>query len=191
MKNKYAYSRTYTNIPFTDVYDTKKHYADFIKWLVDLTNCQSYLEIGVNLGECIHEVRNVVKKCVGVDMSDKMPDKNNILFNLMSSDDFFKTNTDTYDIIFIDGDHHFPQVAKDFENSLKILNEFGIIILHDTDPILPDLIHINFCYDSYKIVDYIILNHPELNIMTYPIHETGLTTVMRKKDRRINKFLKG
>jgi predicted O-methyltransferase YrrM len=104
----------------------------------------------------------------------------------MTTNNFFNINKDTFDIIFIDADHNFNQVKIDFENSLKILNEFGIIILHDTDPIDRRLLNNTYCSDSYKIVDYIYKNHPELDIITLPIHETGMSLVMRKNDRRIN-----
>lgn len=65
-----------------------------------------------------------------------------------SSDDFFSkklidgqyhVRTDrsidaSFDIIFIDGLHHADQVKRDFENSLKCLNDGGFIVLHDTLP---------------------------------------------------------
>lgn len=183
MIDKYGYSRV-SNIDFNIEYIVKEHYYNLIKWVVNLTNCQSYLEIGIYTGECIHNIRDIVKKCVAVDVSDNMSDKEKIEFNLMSSDEFFDQNSDLFDIIFIDGDHNYEQVEKDFENSLKILNTFGIIILHDTDPIDYGMTHIKYCSDSYKIVNYIEKNHLELNIITLPIHETGLSLVMRKKDKR-------
>jgi hypothetical protein len=40
-----------------------------------------------------------------------------------------------YDVIFIDGLHHTDQVDKDIENSLKFLEDDGVIILHDCNPI--------------------------------------------------------
>ena len=39
-----------------------------------------------------------------------------------------------YDIIFIDGLHTSEQVDKDIVNSLKVLSEGGIIVLHDCNP---------------------------------------------------------
>ena len=74
--------------------------------------------------------------------------------------------------------------------SLKILNKYGIIILHDTDPFDVLLLASNFCKDSYKMVDYLYVHHPELNILTLPIHEMGLSLVMRKEDRRLFNYKK-
>jgi len=52
----------------------------------------------------------------------------------MKSDHFFSINTDTYDLIFIDGLHEANQVLRDVENSLKILNKGGTILIHDCNP---------------------------------------------------------
>ena len=47
------------------------------------------------------------------------------------SDDFFASNTQTFDAIFIDGDHSYEQVRKDTENALRVLKPGGILIWHD------------------------------------------------------------
>ena len=188
-ENLYAYSRVY-NIPSILEYKQTEHYSNLIKWLVRLTNCQSYLELGVEYGLNIQEIKDLVKICVGVDINVvDVVNKGHIEFYQMTTDDFFFKNTRNFDIIFVDANHNFEQVKKDFDNSLKILNEFGLIILHDTDPIVEELLTHDHCDDSYKIVDY-ISDKKDLNIVTLPIQETGLTIVMRKKDRRINKFIK-
>ena len=47
------------------------------------------------------------------------------------SDDFFKINTNTYDVIYIDGSHIPENVIKDMTNSLKILKKNGIMWMDD------------------------------------------------------------
>jgi predicted O-methyltransferase YrrM len=47
---------------------------------------------------------------------------------------FFKNNSDKFDIIFIDGLHEYDQVKKDINNSIKFLNNGGVIYLHDCMP---------------------------------------------------------
>lgn len=188
-KNLYAYSRVY-NIPPTIEYKQTEHYSNLIKWIVRLTNCQSYLELGVEYGTNIIEIKDLVKTCVGVDKNVvEIINKGTIDFYQMETDSFFFKNDKSFDIIFIDANHNFEQVKKDFDNSLKILNKYGIIILHDTDPMIKELLSSNYCDDSYKIINYISKNE-ELNIITFPIQETGMTFVMRKNDRRINNFIK-
>ncbi len=93
-------------------------------------------------------------------------------------------------MIFIDADHSFEAVKLDFKASLKNLNEFGIIMLHDTDPISEKYISREHCEDSYKIIDWIKTEYPEMDVFTFPISEAGLTIVKRSNDRRVNKFIK-
>lgn len=184
----YGFSRVY-NIDYVKNYKQTEHYSNLIKWIVKLTNCQNYLELGLEYGTTIQEIKNYVNLCVGVDMSVKeIINGENIEFYQLSTDEFFKNNNRNFDIIFIDADHNFNQVKKDFENSLKILNKYGIIILHDTDPIVKELLLPYHCSNAYQIVDY-ISQKTDLNIITLPIQETGLTLVMRKNDRRVFDFL--
>jgi hypothetical protein len=53
-----------------------------------------------------------------------------------TSDEYFDfISPDTkFDIIFIDGLHHYQQVLKDIENSLNHLSENGTIVCHDCLP---------------------------------------------------------
>ena len=57
--------------------------------------------------------------------------ENNINFFTYKSYDFFKMNKNKYDFIFIDGSHQFKDVYDDICNSLKILNKYGLILIHD------------------------------------------------------------
>lgn len=164
-KDTYAYSRLY-NIPSITKYKQTEHYINFIIWLVKLTNCQSYLELG---SETSQDIKKFVKTCVNV---------NDI------TDDFFKTNNQKFDIVFIDKNHNFEQTKIDFDNSLNVLNKFGIIMIHDTDPITKDLLKPEHCDDCYKINEY-IESQENFNIITLPLQESGMTIVMRKNDKRI------
>ena len=49
----------------------------------------------------------------------------------MTSNEFFKANSKKYDLIFVDGDHSSNQVEIDINNSWKILNKGGYLILDD------------------------------------------------------------
>ncbi len=52
----------------------------------------------------------------------------------MTSDKFFTINKEKFDCIFIDGLHHYSQVIKDINNSIEILNDNGVIFIHDCLP---------------------------------------------------------
>ncbi len=188
MRDEYAYSTGYSPYFLKDTVVPKDTYRPLIMNLLNLTNCKSYLELGVEVPNKLNDIKSVVNKCVGVDISKLHGFNDDVVFYNMSTDDFFNKNDENFDVIFIDADHKYKQVKLDFENSLTILNEFGVIILHDTDPIDARLLSNDFCSDSFRIVDYIYENHPELNIVTLPIHETGLSLVTRKDDRRVYKI---
>lgn len=151
------------------------------------TGCTSYLELGLYEGNTINRVSTVVSHCVGVDI---VPVDIAGKFFLGTTDDFFKLNTDTFDIIFIDADHSFESVKKDFNNSLNILNKYGLIFIHDTDPISVEYTNSGYCGDSFKILQ-IVNDNGDLNSITLPVLEAGLTIVNRKSDRRIYNYMGG
>jgi len=175
-------SFAYTNI------DGVGH-IEIILQMVRLTGCKKYLELGIWDGFNISKIKSFSEYCVGVDIEDRRK-YHNFVFEHMNTDDFFSENVDTFDIIFIDADHNFESVKKDFINSLNILNKHGIIFLHDTDPISGKYIEPRFCGDSYKMIDWLNDNYPELNVLTIPVTEAGLTIINRKINRRVFDYLK-
>jgi predicted O-methyltransferase YrrM len=84
---------------------------------------------------------------------------------------------------FIDADHCYESALTDFENVYKRIAPGGIIILHDTDPESNHLFDFRYCGDSYKIVQY-LENYPDINCITLPLTEAGLTIVTKKNDTR-------
>lgn len=89
-------------------------------------NYTRYLEIGVSNGGTFYNVECAIKH--GVDPYNK-----DMLYP-MTSDEFFENCTEMYDIIFIDGDHECNQVLRDIDNSIRHINDNGIIFVHDTKP---------------------------------------------------------
>jgi hypothetical protein len=103
---------------------------DIINALIKKHNYKSYLEIGVRAPEdCFDHINCILKH--GVDPGIEGTWKTT--FN-MTSDEFFSSNPQKYDLIFIDGLHIDEQVEKDILNSLKYLNKEGSIVLHDCNP---------------------------------------------------------
>ncbi len=98
---------------------------DLIQKIIDKKKYDNYLEIGCDKDQSFSKI--IVKNKIGVDPISGG--------NVRStSDRFFSINTNKFDIIFIDGLHHYEQVIKDVNNSLKILNDNGFILLHDCLP---------------------------------------------------------
>jgi hypothetical protein len=96
--------------------------------IIEARNYTKYLEIGVSNGSTFYNI--VCQTRIGVDPYNK-----DMLYP-MKSDEFFKiiSSDETFDLIFIDGDHECNQVLRDIDNSIKHLSKIGIIFIHDTKP---------------------------------------------------------
>lgn len=100
---------------------------DIINHLIKINNYKSFLEIGTQ--EHINISNIDIERKVSVD-----PDPEVNADFVLPSDEFFKQNKETFDIIFVDGLHHADFVYRDIVNSLKILNPGGCIVVHDVIP---------------------------------------------------------
>lgn len=100
---------------------------DIIQTIIDKMDAKKYLEIGVQSGYVLDNLRCQDK--VGVD-----PNPNTRATLFLTSDEFFAQNQEVFDVVFIDGLHHSDQVLRDIENALKFLNPNGYIVCHDMDP---------------------------------------------------------
>ena len=98
---------------------------EIVQDIINIKNYKNYLEIGCYKNDLFDKVSCDIK--IGVDpISGGNVRK--------TSDDFFNNNEQKFDLIFIDGLHQYHQVKKDINNSIKILNNEGIILLHDCLP---------------------------------------------------------
>ena len=107
----------------------------------------------------------------------------------MTSDAFFAV----YDgrppnVIFIDGDHRYEQVARDFENSLRLLEHGGIIFLHDTWPCDHNDTVLDRCGAVWQLAEEIRARSAfeSFSWSGFP----GLTIVRRKDEGRDPSFLR-
>jgi hypothetical protein len=97
-----------------------------------------YLEIGVSWGETFRDVE--VTERTGVDPEFRLDTRelsNEFTrFSEKTSDDFFNSEPlfPPYDVIFIDGQHAFAQVCRDFSNSLLRTHRRSAVLLDDTLP---------------------------------------------------------
>jgi predicted O-methyltransferase YrrM len=92
--------------------------------------------------------------------------KKNINYLKDTSDNFFIKNKNTYNLIYIDGSHHYDNVKKDFVNSYERLEKNGIIIMDDflwlyyKDFEKNPINAIIQCYQKYKKnLELVFLNH--------------------------------
>ena len=96
-----------------------------VQEIINIKKYKSYLEIGTFHNDLFDNIK--CDKKVGVD-----PVSGGTIRK--TSDNFFISNNEKFDCIFIDGLHYYSQVKKDIQNSLKALNPNGIILLHDCLP---------------------------------------------------------
>ena len=132
IKNKYRLNYIF-NLIFKENFKKKlsfnwKNFSlrhEIINKIIKKKNFKTYLEIGCYKDDNFKRI-NIDYK-VGVD-----PVSGGTI--RLKSDDFFRKNKENFDIIFVDGLHHYHQVKKDIENSVKILNKGGVVLVHDCLP---------------------------------------------------------
>jgi hypothetical protein len=157
-------------------------YRSLICEIVRSTGCKKYLELGVCRGELLQMVDKFCSDITGVDIIDNRAHKIGKFFH-MKTEDFFKQNKETFDIIFIDASHKIEDVVNDLKNSVNVLNPNGIILIHDTDPANDSLINENgdFCGDAVKLN---FMHFENLSFVTMPVGDEGITVIRRKKETR-------
>jgi len=158
----------------------KIHHSDFVAMLANIYRPKVYVELGLYTGETWYKTIPYCQESYGVDVVDRQI-KGNIFIG--TTDSFFKNFKHKADMIFIDADHKYESVSKDLKNSLDILNTGGVIIIHDTDPIRDQLFDFGYCGDSFRIIRDLEARE-ELNILTLPCTEAGLSIVTRKRETR-------
>ena len=112
----------------------------------------NYFEIGTWLGESVTNVSTVAKNCTTLNLPDNemlkmgadknyidlhrffsknIPNINHLQANSLTFD--YNSLHQKFDLIFIDGDHHYESVKSDTQNAFKLLlrDERSIIVWHD------------------------------------------------------------
>ncbi len=152
---------------------------DIIQSTINRKNYNTYLEIGCDKDLVFQKIS--INKKVGVD-----PISGGTIRD--TSNNFFKFNKSKFDIIFIDGLHEYSQVKQDIKNSLNVLNDNGVIFLHDCMPMHflyqahPES-HINFNGDVWKNI--VEIRH-ETNLDTYVIYaDHGIGMILKRPNKKL------
>lgn len=106
--------------------------TDIINTLIQRKGYSAYLEIGVRSGDNLNAINCETK--VGVDINP-MPRVFSARTKVMPSRDFWSTNFEEFDIIFIDGSHLYEDVFNDIRGALGCISPRGTIIVHDMNPL--------------------------------------------------------
>jgi hypothetical protein len=148
----------------------------------------------------------VVDPCNGVGGQSTMGDENGFYrthfyprFIKEKSEDayynFFVRENIKIDLLFIDGDHSYEGVKKDFDLYSKIVSPHGLILIHDTDSSYSETLIVSedakkdfYSFDGPSKLVKELENNDEwvvLNLFNYGIikdkpSSTGLTIIKRK-----------
>ena len=111
--------------------------------------------------------------------------------------DFFVRQDIKIDLLFIDGDHSYEGVKKDFELYSTILSDNGIIIIHDTDSEYEKTLIVSedskkdhyrfdgpskFIKELEKNSDYNLINLFNFHIFSTKPTSSGITIINKKKN---------
>jgi len=113
------------------------HHLSFLKQICFDTNAKLVLELGVRKGESTRSFLSAMEKLNGklisIDIDDCSGVSNspNWEFHQMNDLDF-DTNSDEFDIIFIDTSHTYEQTLAELRKFAPKLKSSGVILLHDT-----------------------------------------------------------
>mgnify|MGYP001171967780 FL=1 len=152
---------------------------EIIQKIINQNNFKKYLEIGCDKDENFSKIR--VENKVGVD-----PFRGGTIRS--TSDEFFKSNNDKFDIIFLDGLHTYNQTIKDINNSLEHLNSNGIIIIHDCLPkkIWNQIVPRMYGHWNGDVWKAIVESRTLSDIDTYTcIADHGLGVIFKRKNRNL------
>lgn len=123
----------------------------FLKAIISIFHCQTYLEIGTFTGESIAAVSDLVRKCYSISLPDddlepffrKMGKANfsrffsnkktNVVYYPTDSKFFdYRQIDDHIDLVFIDGDHRYEGVLIDTKKVFQFIDpEKTIVVWHD------------------------------------------------------------
>lgn len=116
-------------------YSSKENRTSIINSLIVKFNYKTYLEIGVDRGDNFRGVQCKSKESVD-------PVQLGFTTHVTTSDEFFRSRAGSraWDLIFIDGLHHYDQCYRDIKNSLDYLSPGGTVVCHDMGPNDPNLL---------------------------------------------------
>lgn len=147
-----------------------------------------YVEIGTRRGQSL-ALALPETRCVAIDPFAQVDPRPKTMVANARSDDFFAIayNRDKcrgFDLAFIDGDHSFEQVARDFHHLEDLAKPSSIICLHDVIPMdartaQPKAETSFHTGDVWRLMRAIVASRPDLIAFTIACPPSGLGVVGR------------
>ena len=163
-----------------------QEFFPLMKFLVEMYEPDSYLEIGVQKGYTLLQMASLVPAVTGVDpaplVKGKLPENVTIFKGL--SKEYYESvagEGKQFDLILIDGDHESHAVLYDIGNCVKLLKPYtGLLLLHDTYPGSPELATPGYCHDAWaaaRTIHKLRKYNRMLEIVTLPGPYAGMSIV--------------
>jgi len=162
---------------------------DILNLLSSKYGYEDYLEVGSQYLNNFNRIQ--VKNKTSVEPYPPEEFKSQIDYLLTSDDYFEQLDKDVkFDLVFIDGLHHWEQVIKDVENSLDHLKEGGSILCHDCLPTtereqLRDDPGGSWMGDVWKAMFVLMKTRPDLEINIINT-DCGCGLIQRGKQMTVN-----
>jgi hypothetical protein len=158
-------------------------HVNFISDLSRILKVNNYAEIGIYEGETFLKVFAAHK--FAIDISENaltfIPNQENITKICGTSEDFAHFLNDKsvkLDLVFIDANHDYREVVKDFSNLLPYLSKKAVVLLHDTYPGSIEYSDPKYCGDAYLSISVLSKRYKDWSFITIPIHP-GLSIATR------------
>ena len=154
--------------------------SDIINFLIKKYKLKTYLEIGIGDGGNFKKIEceNKVSVDPFFDNFNGQNEENPPTFR-MTSDEFFKSNTEKFDLIFVDGLHTYEQTLIDIQNSLIFLNDGGFVLAHDTLPLNFYNTRLEYNGECWKSIVYFRCSDSTVSIKTVDT-DHGVTVIKKE-----------
>jgi hypothetical protein len=165
-----------------------QEFMPLIKFLVDMYQPDTYVEVGIQKGHCFKQIAPLVKTAIGIDIKLLFDIPGSILIEKPSLEVARNWNHGLIDLLFIDGDHKFESVLADIDAFLPYVRpQTGLILLHDTYPGTKELAVDGYCSDAWRAARDIHCNNKYsfIEIITLPGPYAGLS-ILRKAGKHLH-----
>jgi len=165
-----------------------QEFLPLIKFLIEMYQPDTYVEVGIQKGHCFKQIAPLVQKAIGIDIKLLFDMPGSILIEKPSLDAAKNWEHGTIDLLFIDGDHKKKSVLADVEAFLPHVTPCtGLVLLHDTYPGTKKLAVDGYCSDAWKAAHEIHSDkkYKDLEIVTLPGPYAGLS-ILRKAPKHLH-----